>query len=115
MRFDRWLRDQLPFPNLESLKSQISRDVATTRRCAAAWYTRTMLEYHSNITLIDAAAMLLRHKRLVVTTHAKPDGDAFGSVVALSTALRNVGVDVQPFFMPPGPPHHSASSADIPR
>ena len=62
-----------------------------------------MPDYHANISLHDAAAMLLRHKRIVVTTHAKPDGDAFGSVVALSTALRNAGLDVQSFFMPPVP------------
>jgi bifunctional oligoribonuclease and PAP phosphatase NrnA len=62
-----------------------------------------MPDYTSNITLADAARTLRDARRVVVTTHAKPDGDAFGSVIALSAALRAMGKDVFAAFIPPVP------------
>ena len=48
-----------------------------------------MSDYVTNIDLADAAKTILAAKRPVITTHAKPDGDAFGSVVALASAIRS--------------------------
>ena len=60
-------------------------------------------KYESNITLASAADLMRKAKKIVVTTHAKPDGDAFGSVVALCEILKRQGTDVTPLFMPPIP------------
>jgi len=61
-----------------------------------------MTSYHSNITL-PAVADLLRQpsRKLLITTHAKPDGDAFGCVVALATHLKQHGHTVQAVVMGP--------------
>ncbi len=59
--------------------------------------------YESNLSLEQAAEKLRDAQRLVVTTHAKPDGDAFGSVIALTAALQRMGKQVDAFFMPPLP------------
>jgi phosphoesterase RecJ-like protein len=38
---------------------------------------------------------LLRHRRIVVTSHMRPDGDAVGSSLALAWALRELGTDAR--------------------
>jgi len=38
--------------------------------------------------------MVRRHKRFVVTTHVRPDGDGLGSMLALDEVLRNMGKEV---------------------
>jgi phosphoesterase RecJ-like protein len=38
---------------------------------------------------------LLRYRRIVVTSHTRPDGDAIGSSLALAWALREIGTDVR--------------------
>lgn len=43
--------------------------------------------YESNATLAEIAATLREAKSVLITTHAKPDGDAAGSVAALARAL----------------------------
>lgn len=62
-----------------------------------------MGKYESNISLDEATELLRRHRRVTVTTHAKPDGDAFGSVIALAGALKAMGSQVEARFMPPVP------------
>jgi phosphoesterase RecJ-like protein len=54
---------------------------------------------------LSAVADLIRQAAgpIVVLTHAKPDGDAFGSVVAMAAALRSMGRDVRACFAPPVP------------
>jgi len=42
---------------------------------------------------------------VLITTHAKPDGDALGSTVALARALSLLGKDVQRWIMPPVQPN----------
>src|SRR5438874_13483986 len=37
-------------------------------------------------------AKLSRAKRVLVTTHVRPDGDALGSVTAMVLAMRHVGI-----------------------
>src|SRR5699024_8046945 len=41
--------------------------------------------------------------RIVLSTHVKPDGDAFGSVVALVASLRQLGCQAKGCFVPPVP------------
>ena len=43
-------------------------------------------------TLEEIAKRILRAKRVVIFTHMRPDGDAFGSALALSSALDNLKV-----------------------
>jgi phosphoesterase RecJ-like protein len=60
--------------------------------------------YRSNLDLPAAAALLGQPKqRVLITTHAKPDGDALGSVVALAAGLRSMSITVQAVLMPPVP------------
>ena len=61
-----------------------------------------MNDYTANITL-DRAADLLRDTDgpITVLTHAKPDGDAAGSLVALVTALNAIGKQATGLLVPP--------------
>lgn len=62
-----------------------------------------MNEYRSNIDLTTVVCKVRQADKIAVTTHTKPDGDAFGSVVAMTTALRELGKEVSAWFMPPVP------------
>ena len=44
--------------------------------------------------LAAVAEALRGHDRFIVTTHENPDGDALGSLVAMTLALRELGKDV---------------------
>jgi phosphoesterase RecJ-like protein len=46
---------------------------------------------------------LLRHRRVVVTSHLRPDGDSIGSSLALAWALRALGTDVRVIHRDPAP------------
>ena len=46
-----------------------------------------MFEYVTNTTYEEVASTLREASRVALTTHQKPDGDAMGSVLALSRAL----------------------------
>lgn len=46
------------------------------------------------ITLDHAAKLLMEHHHFAITTHINPDGDAVGSLLALSTALTRLGKKV---------------------
>lgn len=50
-----------------------------------------------------AAEIRARH-RFVITSHARPDGDAIGSALAMAYALRELGKDVRVVFRDPPPP-----------
>jgi phosphoesterase RecJ-like protein len=39
--------------------------------------------------------LVRRHRRILLTTHHRPDGDGLGSMLALGEALRSLGKDVQ--------------------
>jgi len=58
-------------------------------------------QYTSNTTLDDVARTLRDATRVLITTHAKPDGDAFGSIIALGAALESTGRNVERWVMPP--------------
>ncbi|MEO0476622.1 MAG: DHH family phosphoesterase [Planctomycetota bacterium] len=61
-----------------------------------------MNDYTANLTL-DQAADLLREcdGPITVITHAKPDGDAAGTLVALVTALNAIGKHTRGILCPP--------------
>jgi len=52
------------------------------------------MEYRSTATHAEIARRLRAARRPFVTTHFKPDGDALGSVLALSRALSSLGAQV---------------------
>lgn len=86
-----------------------------------------MTEYRSTLDLA-AAADLLRATPgpIVVLTHAKPDGDAFGAVVALAASARALDKPVRACLVPPVAAHlvetpgaeltelHESASAELP-
>jgi phosphoesterase RecJ-like protein len=47
---------------------------------------------------------ILERQRFVITSHARPDGDAIGSQVAMAYALRQIGKDVEMVDADPAPP-----------
>lgn len=52
----------------------------------------------SNTTLDEIAAALRATPRLAVLTHAKPDGDAIGSTLAVARALAALGIEALPVY-----------------
>ena len=48
--------------------------------------------------LEQTATALSAHERFVVTTHENPDGDALGSLLATTLALRALGKDVEMYL-----------------
>src|SRR5262249_59129310 len=53
---------------------------------------------------LSAVAEALRsHDRFLVTTHENPDGDALGSMLAATLALRQLGKDVAMYLAGPAP------------
>ena len=62
-----------------------------------------MDEYESNVTIDEVGRLLDGADRVVVTTHAKPDADAFGAVKGLTCALRRRGAEARALFMGPVP------------
>jgi phosphoesterase RecJ-like protein len=55
-------------------------------------------------TIDDVVAAIQARQRFVVTSHARPDGDAIGSQVAMALALRSLGKDVRLVDADPAPP-----------
>ena len=55
--------------------------------------------YEGNATLAEIASGLKEASRVVITTHAKPDGDAIGSTLALHRTLRRLGVESVVVYM----------------
>ena len=62
-----------------------------------------MSEYESNTTMAQIADTLRAAKSVLLTTHAKPDADAYGSVTALARALELLGKRTERWFMGPVP------------
>src|SRR5512133_2468578 len=53
---------------------------------------------------LDAVVQALRsHDRFLVTTHENPDGDALGSLLASTLALRQLGKDATMYLAGPAP------------
>ena len=53
--------------------------------------------------LSDVLSSISQHERFVLTSHARPDGDAIGSVLAASQVLRAIGKDVDAVLSDPVP------------
>ncbi|MCC6356685.1 MAG: DHH family phosphoesterase, partial [Verrucomicrobiae bacterium] len=51
----------------------------------------------------ELAGVLRGARSVLITTHAKPDGDAFGCVLALAWTLRGMGKKVRAIVVPPVP------------
>ena len=63
-----------------------------------------MEAYRSTLKLSGAADLVTAAAGpILVVTHAKPDGDAFGSVIALTATLKALGQPVTACFVPPVP------------
>jgi phosphoesterase RecJ-like protein len=62
-----------------------------------------MPDYQSNLSLAEAAKKISQAKRVAIITHAKPDGDAFGSVAALAEVITKLGGQPEAWFIPPVP------------
>ncbi|MBI1336825.1 MAG: hypothetical protein GC164_07675 [Phycisphaera sp.] len=62
-----------------------------------------MVEYTSNTDLAGVAGLIRSADELTLTTHAKPDADALGSVIAMGRALVQLGKSVRCVVMPPVP------------
>lgn len=73
---------------------------------AAAW--------RSSIDAVGLAAVLKRARRVVVLTHTRPDGDASGSALALTRALRQSGVDAGVWLVGPVPRFLPSVQRDTP-
>ena len=54
--------------------------------------------------LADIRDAILQRQRFVITSHARPDGDAIGSQLAMALALRELGKDVHVVAGMPAPP-----------
>lgn len=52
-------------------------------------------------------AFALKHERFLVTTHTRPDGDALGSMLALSEALEAIGKTVHRVIASRMPPRYA--------
>lgn len=78
--------------------------MSADRTSRAATTTEAPRDYVSTLDL-DAAADLIRRADgpVIILTHAKPDGDAFGSVVALAATLRAIGKTASAWLVPPVP------------
>ena len=55
-------------------------------------------EHHLRADLAAVAEALRGHDRFIVTTHENPDGDALGSLLAMTFALRELGKDADMYL-----------------
>ncbi len=61
----------------------------------------TMNDYRSNATVEEVAQRIVSAKRVLLTSHAKPDGDGIGSALAMWRALDQKGVAADIYLMGP--------------
>jgi bifunctional oligoribonuclease and PAP phosphatase NrnA len=62
-----------------------------------------MSDYSSNSTPQQIAAWLKSRKKVIVCTHAKPDGDALGSTTGLCRTLAHAGIPAELWLIGPFP------------
>lgn len=70
--------------------------------------------YTSNATVHDIAQRIRSAKKIMLTTHARPDGDATGSVYALARGIKAHGGEPQIVFMGPIEPPLKGLMTGIP-
>ncbi len=73
-----------------------------------------MHEYHSNATVEQIAKRIASAKRVLLTSHVKPDGDALGSVLALHRAMDQKGIAADIYLAGPLESRLRLLAADTP-
>ncbi|MBK8267530.1 MAG: bifunctional oligoribonuclease/PAP phosphatase NrnA [Planctomycetes bacterium] len=63
-------------------------------------------EIPKQIDFEAAAARIARAKRVLVTTHARADGDAVGSALSMARIIRSLGKEATVYFHEPIPPRY---------
>jgi len=63
-----------------------------------------MTQTTTESTAAAIAEEIRRHQRFVITSHARPDGDAIGSSLAMAFALKHLGKDVRVVMRDAPPP-----------
>ena len=69
--------------------------------------TTQSISYRTTTTFDAIAKRINEAKKITLTTHQKPDGDAIGSVVGMYRALRSIGCDAEVLII--GPLEHGLS------
>ena len=69
--------------------------------------TTKSISYQTTTTFDAIAKRINEAKKITLTTHRKPDGDAIGSVVGMYRALRSIGCDAEVLII--GPLEHGLS------
>ncbi len=67
-----------------------------------------------NVTIKEAAQLLLSHDNILILMHKSPDGDAIGSAYGLCGALRDLGKKAQPVCSDPIPEKFSYITDRLP-
>ncbi len=73
-----------------------------------------MSDYTTNTSIQQVAKRINAAKRILLTTHSKPDGDALGSVLALSRALNNQDRRADIWLMGPLEPNLKQTAGETP-
>lgn len=71
-----------------------------------------MNDYTTNTSFEQVASRINEAERILLTTHSKPDGDALGSVLALSRALNTQNRQAEIWLMGPLEPNLKQTAAD---
>lgn len=79
----------------------MSGDARAAQRGTQAGAASPAAPYTGNADAPEIAARFRAAKRAVVTTHAKPDGDAVGSLLAALRMLRHCGAEAQGWLVGP--------------
>jgi len=75
---------------------------------------RNMSEYSSNASVEQIAGRIEAARRILLTTHIKPDGDGLGAALAIARALQSRGRCADIFLMGPVEPRLRDIIADTP-
>ena len=73
-----------------------------------------MSDYTTNTTVEKIASWLKGRKKVIICTHAKPDGDALGSTVGLYRALTHAGIQSEVWLIGPFPTWTDAVAGKTP-
>jgi riboflavin kinase/FMN adenylyltransferase len=113
-----WVRDQLRFTSVELLKEQIARDIHEAKGATFVGpapspggrgdhWRRADLPHTIFVLMTDVYQQLIQLlrecKRVLITTHVRPDGDAIGTTAALALAMKKVGIDSEVLLLSPLP------------
>lgn len=103
------LRDQRRFDSPEELSDQIAEDVVRTREHVVGFRAAERDAPYRRI-----AERLRRAERVMIVTHARPDGDAIGSAVGLWRLLADGGGRPELVLFDDPPARYAWCAADVP-